>query len=232
MSQKKFARFAGFRTFGLIPKINCLVVVISLLTSTTFAAAPQAGQTFIVQLSELRQDIRHSLTSSNFGANIFSFDTVWDWLSKPGTKKQTADRIVIRPTDDTGGLTIMQGERVIFSATGYSGDTALGGVNFKWTAQDAAQKKPARNLVAGVFEAKRPGAYIVTAISEDGPQASITVNVNFDEGYGIRRLFQKPDSQRTTAERQGIAAMQTKGELTSRSINSKSLYNADAERLS
>lgn len=192
MSQFNIARFDESRRSSLIAKTIGLIAIVSLLTTTTFAAAPQATESFVVRLSELKQDIIHSLSVNNISTNAFSLSAIRDWLPKPrSTKSQTVDRIVIRPVDTTGSLTVMQGERVVFSATGYSGDKPTGGINVTWTVQDAQKSKPARSLIADVFEARRHGAYIVTATSEDGLQAFITVNVIVNQGYGLARLLQK-----------------------------------------
>ena len=105
----------------------------------------------------IKQQILHKLATTDFGASIFSLDSIKAWLKKLGKKQQALDRIAISPTNGDGTLTIMQGERVVFAATGYAGEDAIGGIDFKWSAQDAERKRPARNLIAGVFEAGRPG---------------------------------------------------------------------------
>jgi len=212
-----------------IQKAIALVVLVC-LSSTATLAVPEAPVTLYSTIVELKEDLHHNLAKNGFGTSIFSFNSLLEWVASFGSKRRVIDRIVISPADENGSLSVMQGERVTFAATGYSGEDAVNGLSFKWGVQDEAQKRPKKELNGSSFQAIRPGAFVVTATAENGQQAQITVTVKFNEGYGIQRLIEKKDSDRTSEERQGIATMVQKGYLTSRNIDSRAVYSAASER--
>ncbi|MEP6850421.1 MAG: RHS repeat-associated core domain-containing protein [Acidobacteriota bacterium] len=210
-------------------KVYSVLLLISLLANSSFAA-PEEPISLYNGLFEAKQDLSHAWASSTFGSAFLFFDSVRSWLSTIGTKRTTPDRIVIEPYKEDGGLTIMQGEKVVFSAIGYSGDDAVSGISFKWTVQDEGRTTQTRDLIAGVFEPIRSGRYIVTAIADSGQQAQINVSVYYNENYFLQKLLGKPVAERTERESQVIAALIQHGDLATREINSRGSYNAASER--
>jgi len=198
-------------------KAVALLLLLS-LSATTLLAAPEAPVSIYNSVGGIKEEISHAISRGDFSLNVFSLEGVKAWLAKLGKKQQALDRIVIQPVNGDGTLTVMQGERVVFSATGYAGDDAVGGIDFNWSAQDSEQKHLAQNLIAGVFEPRRPGVYVITARTEDGQQAQVTVNVYFNEGYGVQRLLEKDDADRTAKEKETVAAMVANGDLMTRAF--------------
>lgn len=217
------------KKFHRVQRITALLLL-ACLSSTTLLAVPEAPTTIYNGLGELEEDLSHKIAVTDFRANLISLDAVASFFRMVVGREQAFDRIAISPHTEDGSLTTMQGERVDFCVAAYSDGKPVGGIDFKWTVEDVSRKSPPRALTAGIFQPRRPGTYAVTATSADGQSARVMVDVYFNEGYSVRRLLEKNDADRSSAERQGIAAMRAKGYLTSREISSRRPYNANAER--
>ncbi|MDQ3802888.1 MAG: DUF4214 domain-containing protein [Acidobacteriota bacterium] len=100
-------------------------------------------------------------------------------------QQEERDARVTRVEVSPGGeVTLRAGERVRFAAVAFDeqGGT-VGGVKFKWQAEDLGRGRRTRISPAGEFAPRVPGAYRVTAEGA-GHQAQVTVNVAEGEGRG------------------------------------------------
>ena len=236
--QRKLRKLRNLRSQSLIrnaywwQRVVSLILMTCLLSSTVFAA-PNASQMITGTFRGIQQDIRFSLMSANFGANLFSFETLALFL-KPfsGKKKQQGpERIVILPrgNGENGELTVMQGEKINFTAVGLGrDDQPLSGLPFKWTIQDTYRNRPARPLNNGTFTASTHGTFLVTAETL-GRQGQITVTVKPNEGYLLQKTLLKTEPERSEREKQSLGELKNKGAIVSREISSKNNYRAEEE---
>ncbi len=203
-------------------------MVLILLGHSIFAS-PEAGQYMEASFTNLTQQIRHEIGRGWLSTTMFAPDSVKKWLTKLGKKQTALDRIVINPSGENGTVSMLDGDRTVFSATAIAGELPVGGIDFKWTVS-AANGQHTGSLIAGVFEPKHWGLYTITAATVDGHQASVTVKVYPNQGVGVSRLLAKRDADLTENERAAIAAMRANGHLLSRSTSSHAIYNASSER--
>jgi hypothetical protein len=132
------------------------------------------------------------------------------------------------PSDEKGELTIMQGEKINFTAVGLQKGQPASGLQFTWSITDTLRKRPAKKLNNGVFEAKIPGTFIIVAETQ-GVQSQINVTVLPNEGYGVQKLLQKSEAETNDKEKQGLAKLKTENKVVSREISSKTNYKREDE---
>ncbi|HRH44134.1 MAG TPA: hypothetical protein PKY82_21055, partial [Pyrinomonadaceae bacterium] len=143
--------------------------------------------------------------------------------------QQRVERIVILPTSENNTLTVMQGETVNFTAVALNREQPVSGAPFKWSYTYVSRNRPPKTMNNGTFIARSPGKYLITA-SAQGVQGQVTLLVNPNEGYGLQKLLQKPENQRTERERQNLSTMLGKAEVSTREISSKKIYREEDER--
>lgn len=201
-------------------------VMISLLICSLIAPVETAASV-VVNARSTFADIADR--GGSVGAHIlglgpdFASDTLVRVVGKtknlfPAARPQI-DRIVIKP----GALTVMQGQRVSFTAAAFNGDASIGGVTFEWSIRDNAGQGTFRRLASGNFEAKRPGSFIVKA-SYGGRGAQVSLTVVRDREFAVTRILRTPEAQRTEAQRQEIERLRAAGLLTTRATDSRRSY--------
>lgn len=101
----------------------------------------------------------------------------------PEQEQQTErDQRIARVEISPGQVTIGTGEQVIFAATAYGNEgQPIGGVPFKWLAEDTGTGKRTRISRTGVFAPRMAGDFLITAEGA-GRQAQVKVKVVKDAG--------------------------------------------------
>ncbi len=153
-----------------ISRALSLTLVIALLTTSTPASSELFG----------------GMSSGLKAASWEMWFHVNQWLSamqaqlerKPEQETQTErDERAVRVEISPDNVTIGTGEQVIFAATAYDSEgQPIGGMRFKWLAEDAAKERKARISRTGVFMSKVAGDFRVTAEAA-GRQAHVNVKV-------------------------------------------------------
>ena len=228
-----FYRFKNRLSQISFKKLSTQMVSLSLIIAMLTTSTPAAPVGLATAISEIGQDIRYSYLSGNLGANLLSWNLLGFLIKTPVKKKQQkVERIFILPagTGENGGLTVLQGEKINFSAVGVGGDAQpISGLQFKWSVTDTTRNRPARPLSHGNFTAETPGIFIV-AVEASGRQSQITITVNPSEGYGMQKLMQKDEAARSDKQRQQLGAFKEKGMLVSREISSRGSYSFEEEK--
>lgn len=206
------------------------MLLISIFGTSTFAASPGIGRAMLVSINEIGQDIRFSLLAGGFGNSFFS-RSILGFFSRtpnrtPKRKQQSVERIVILPGDPT----VLQGEKINFTALGLGrDDESVGGLQFNWSVTDAGRKLAARPLPNGNFTAYAPGTFIVVAETL-GKQVQATITVRENPGYHIRKALERDEKDRPEKEKQFLKKLTDKGALKTREISTKKVYDPKEEK--
>jgi len=219
---------ASFLSF--VRRIIVFALLGSLLSNTLFAA-PESILEIYNRTGVIEAEFIRVLQGSGVGFNSLFLGSIYKWLPEFGKKGQEFERIIIEPSKEDGTLRVMQGEKVVFSATAYSGENPVNGVSFRWTVQDENREQALRMLDGGVFQMGKPGRYIVTAAAESGQQSQVLVSVIFSEGYHLQKIIDKDPGERTERENRIIASMTEHQFLEGRHISSRNSYDANDELL-
>ncbi|MDQ3803326.1 MAG: hypothetical protein M3416_05670, partial [Acidobacteriota bacterium] len=167
-----------------------VLLCLSLLATST-PAAPAVLKDIA---SGARLGVALWLDSSGWSAAVREVVT---GQSRPGRveeeQQEERDSRVTRVEISPGGeVTIRAGERVMFAAVAYDEEgAAVGGVRFKWQAEDVGRGRRTRISPAGEFAPRLPGTYRVTTEGA-GQQAQMTVQVL--EGERPRPEGEQPDA--------------------------------------
>lgn len=215
--------------FSLTQKLVSLFLIVNIF-STFALAMPGSSHSIAVSTGELRQDARFGLARNNFGLSLFSggiLSSVLNYFSP--AQKKSADRIVILPSGENDELTILQGERINFTAIGLSGDQPVSGLSFDWSITETSGKQSLKPLNNGIFIAERPGIYVIIANS-GGSQSQVTVKVMPNEGIGIQQLLTKAASQNDETTNGFLNKIRVENKLTDREINSKNDFDIAGEQ--
>lgn len=156
-------------------RLICLLLIVSLLSTSTFAAAPIAVVGFVI---ETVQDARFAFLSSNLSKTFLK--TLGGEAMQPSLMVQTAsvNRIRIFP----GSVTVEQDQQIILSAIAYDGQNAqLSGIGFNWSKTDVGRGLPEQNIPDSKFQAQVPGTFKLTA-KAGGKQADVTITVTPTSG--------------------------------------------------
>jgi len=222
--------FSGSSFLSCLRKIIVSAILCSLLSNTIFAA-PESMLEIYNRTGVIASDFVRVLNVNGIGFNSLSFETIYKLLPEFGNKRPEIERIVIEPSKEDGTLRVMQGEKVVFSATAYSGENPINGIGFRWTVQDENREQSAAVLDGGIFQKPKPGRYIVTASAESGQQTQVLVTVIFSEGYHLQKIIDKNPEARTEREKRIIASMTEHQFLEDRQISSRNSYDFDSELL-
>ncbi len=229
------ARLPTTRRYGLADRRSTFAnkfaasLLVLILLGQSILASPDAGQYLDVSFTNLSADISREIQREWLGMTMFAPQAIKAWIPKLSKRDVALDRIIIRPSGENGTVSMLNGERLIFSATGIVGEQPIGGIGFRWTVRASSGERTG-SLIGGIFEPKHWGIYTVTAMTAGGQQASVTVKVYPNQGVGVARLLAKRDADLTDNERAAIAAIRSNGHLISRSVSSHATYEAASER--
>ena len=159
--------FRFFFSYQLTRKVVSLVLILNLLTATTFAAAD--GQGLLISAGEMGQDIRYAWKTSNNLAAFFSTDIVGTVVSKvTGKRKQpNIQRLVILPYGENNTLTVSQGETINFTAVGLTNNQPVSGVPVEWGYTVVGRESSPRPFKNGTL-AKTPQVCVTATAGNSG----------------------------------------------------------------
>ncbi|MEK7856472.1 MAG: hypothetical protein AAB288_10300, partial [Acidobacteriota bacterium] len=183
-------------------------LIFSLLTLST----PGAPQWTLVMAQETATDIRFAYLSSSFSTPSWASSVLALFAGDRKAPKITS--IEIQPAD----ATVMQGETINFAGIARSAEGAVAAVQYRWTFTREGDTEPgARGFRNGVFNANRPGRYVITATG-NGTHGQTTLTVYPNEGYGVQKKLQRSESEWSDRNRQIFQQLTERGIVSKRSI--------------
>ncbi len=191
---------------SLITRFVSTLMIMSLLVTSN----PAAPGIVYASAGEFGQDVRYSFLS-NFGSiqNLNSYNPVFGLYyrlkGKDSGKKRRQQRIASIKIQPEGDLVLHQGQRMDFSAIGYSSNgEPVNGIKFEWTAKKLNRKKAEQlRIPNGRFKARSSGEFAITA-SAQGQKAQVTVKVERNEAYLELKRLKKEKKKGNLAEAEKI----------------------------
>ena len=217
------------RSFSFTQRLVSVILIISIFSTFTFAM-PGASRNVAVSANELGEDVRFGLAAKNYGLSLFSTDILSSVLRYFKSDQKTVEQIIILPSDENESLTILQGEKINFTAIGLSENQPISGLSFDWSVVDTSGNRSPKPLNNGIFNAEHKGIFVVTA-SVGGSQSQITVKVMPNEGIGVQKILTKNNVAKKEKERQYLSKIRTENKLIDREINSKNDFDFAGEEL-
>ena len=198
-----------------------LFLILNLL-SLSMPAAPEWA---VVKAQETATDIRFAYLSTSFTTPTWA-SSILAFFVKGDRRNAKITSIEIQPAD----ATVMQGETLNFAAIARSAEGNIAAVQYRWTfLGEGDTERGTRGFHNGVFNATRPGRYLITATGS-GAQGQTTLTVYPNEGYGLQKKLQQSESERSERDRQIIQRLTEQGVFTARTISPRGRYSAESER--
>lgn len=173
--RKSAASRALSRLARYAPRALNIALALCLLSSS----APAAPQVATQAATGLASEVNFWLASGAFTSLLSRLTG----RAAPSQKRQDErDAEVARIAISPGDVTLRVGEQMMFSALAYGHDDALvGGVKFRWHAEDLGRARGKSIKRSGEFVSQTPGKFRVT-VEGAGSSAQVMVTVVDDDG--------------------------------------------------
>lgn len=163
----------------------CVALILSLLATST----PAAPRTIVSVAQEWRVSLGFWLRANGLPRKLYGAFSGQDPRSTAQERQEDRDARVSRIQIYPGDVTISLADRVVFAAVAYDHNGApIGGVKFKWSAQDTVRSRAAHLSARGEFEPPAAGVFTVMA---EGAGRTAQVRAVVLPG-GIRRRGNEP----------------------------------------